>query len=139
MLKIVDCGVMVDNFAAATMYLFPCEPGLPINSRHCCSIRTPAKQKQNRALEKLFYSKLWLFLFGETWSSGECSKFLQVSMTEQLSGYENEFPGTQMADDHWGTPNRLIKLLCPDLTNHFVMNFNNYVPEPSSKLHHKKK
>ncbi|KAF4798038.1 hypothetical protein TURU_066579 [Turdus rufiventris] len=35
---------------------------------------------------------------GETWSSGECSKSLQVSMTEQLSGYENESPGAQKAD-----------------------------------------
>lgn len=139
MLKSLDCGVIVDSFAAATMYLAPCEPGLPINSRHCCSIRTSAKQEQNRTLEKLLQNKLWLFLFGETWSSGEYSEFLQVSMTEQLSGYENETPGAQMADDHLGTPNTLEKLLRPDPTSHFVMNFNNYVPELFSKLHHKKK
>lgn len=58
LLTSLDCGVMVDNFAAATMYLFPCEPGFPFNSRHCCSSRTPAKQEQNRTLEKLFYNKL---------------------------------------------------------------------------------
>lgn len=55
----VDCGVMVDNFAAATKYLFPCEPGFPINSRHCT--RIPAKLEQNRTLEKLFYNKLCCF------------------------------------------------------------------------------
>lgn len=60
-------------------------------------------------------------------------------MTEQLSGYENKTPGAQMADDHLGTPNTLEKLLRPDPASHFVMNFNNYVPELFSKLHHKKK
>lgn len=50
--------------------------------------------------------------------SAECSELAQVSMTEQLSDSENEPPGTRMgAAGHWGTPNPLGELLCPDLTS----------------------